>query len=127
MESTVFKKMRLKEGTSGVCFYAPKEFLDMIKEQTFIDFEAREKYDYVHLFITSKEEYRHRIKDALSVLSDNGVLWISYAKSKQSKKYDINRDSLYELAKKDGIIACGNVALNEEWTAMRFKLAASDH
>lgn len=121
MESTVFKKMKLKEGTTGVYLYAPEEYIAMTKEQSVIDFSEKEKYGFVHLFITSKQEYEDRINEALSLLSENGILWISYPKSDRKTKYDVNRDILFALTQENGIIACSSAALDEKWSAMRFK------
>lgn len=121
MENTVFKKMRLKEGTSGVYLYAPEEYIEMTKEQNLVDFSEREKYSLVHLFITSKQEYLDRIDEALSLLDESGILWISYPKSDRKTKYDVNRDVLFEITQENGYIACSSVALDEKWSAMRFK------
>lgn len=121
MESTVYKKMRLKEGTFGVYLYAPAEYIAMAENQNIIDFSNRDKYQFVHLFIESKKDYYERINEALSKLAEDSVLWISYSKSDKKNKYDINRDSLFALTPENGIIACSSVALDEKWSAMRFK------
>lgn len=121
MESTVFKKMRLKPGTSGIYLYAPEDYVSMTEKQDFIDFSKRENYEFVHLFITSKKDYDERIHDALLKLSDKGTLWISYPKSDRKNRYDINRDILFGITQEQGIIACSNVALDDRWSALRFK------
>lgn len=121
MESTVYKKMRLKEGTTGIYLYAPEEYIAMTKKQRIVDFREQEKYGFVHLFVTSKQEYRDRINEAISLLGENGVLWISYPKSDRKNKYDINRDVLFAATQEVGYIACSSAALDEKWSAMRFK------
>lgn len=121
MESIVYKKMRLKEGTTGIYLYAPKEYVDMAAEQNIIDFSPKESYEFVHLFIESKEDYFSRIHEALSKVKENGALWISYPKSDKKNKYDVNRDILFKLTPEQGVIACSSVALDDKWSAMRFK------
>ncbi|QAA33840.1 hypothetical protein [Clostridium manihotivorum] len=121
MESTVYKKMRLKEGTSGVYLYAPEAYIDMAAEQDFVNFSEKDKYGFVHLFISSKKDYEDRIDEAISKLEDGGALWISYPKSDRKNKYDVNRDILFALTPEKDYIACSSVALDEIWAAMRFK------
>ena len=121
MESTIYKKMRLKEGTTGTYLYAPAEYIAMAEEQNIIDFSKREKYQFVHLFIESKKDYYDRINEVVSQLTEGGALWISYPKSDKNNKYDVNRDILFNLTPEQGIIACSSVALDDKWSAMRFK------
>ncbi|GFZ31528.1 hypothetical protein CSC2_20540 [Clostridium zeae] len=121
MESTVYKKMRLKEGTTGIYLYAPEEYITMAISQEVVDFSKKDKYGFVHLFVNSKRDYYDRIEEAIGNLSEVGVLWISYPKSDRKNKYDINRDILFATTPEHGFIACSSVALNETWAAMRFK------
>lgn len=121
MVGTVYKKMKLKQGTSGAFLYAPEEYIIMTNEQDYIDFSEHDKFDFVHLFIQSINDYNERIAETLSKLSETGVLWISYPKADKNSKYDVNRDILFALTQKDGIIACSSAALDEKWSALRFK------
>ena len=121
MDSTIFKKMRLKQGTNGIFLHAPEEYIAMAKGQDVIDFSQHDKYDFVHLFIESKQDYFDRIRDALDKLSESGTLWISYPKSDKKHQYDINRDGIFQLTPENGIDACSNIALDEHWSALRFK------
>lgn len=113
--------MKLKQGTTGVCLYAPEEYINMTKAQDFVDFSRQERYDFVHLFIKSKKDYYDRIHEALQKLSETGTLWISYPKSNKNSRYDVNRDIIFQLTPEHGIIACSNVALDDKWSALRFK------
>jgi hypothetical protein len=113
--------MRLKQGTTGIYLYAPEEYISMAKEQNFIDFSKQESYELVHLFVESKQDYYERIPEALSLLSNAGVLWISYPKSNTKNRYDVNRDVLFEITPEQGIQVCSNVSLDDKWSALRFK------
>lgn len=121
MESTIFKKMRLKQGTTGIYLYAPEEYISMAKEQHFINFSKQESYDFVHLFVESKKDYYERIPEALRLLSNAGALWISYPKSSKKNHYDVNRDTLFEITPEQGIQVCSSVSLDDKWSALRFK------
>lgn len=121
MENSVFKKMRIKEGSSILCINAPNEFVDLVKNQETVEFIKSGKADIVFLFVSSLKEYDEKIKSTCSKLKETGVLWIAYPKSKGKIKYDINRDILFEHSKKDGIEPCSMVALDDTWALMRFK------
>lgn len=122
MDINVFKKMRVKQGISGKVFYAPEAYLDLIKQQDVIDFNG-ENPTFLHLFVTSKKEYDERIQEILPLLKETSRLWISYKKSTNKIKYDINRDSFFDLGLRDGIFPFANVALDEEWSCIGFKKA----
>jgi len=47
MDINVFKKMRIKQGTSGKVFYAPEAYLKLIKQQDIIDFEGEKIMDFI--------------------------------------------------------------------------------
>lgn len=121
VENTIFSKMKLKEGTSGIYLYAPVEYVEMAANQNIVDFSEREKYDFVHLFVESKQDYYDRIGEALSRWTEKGALWISYPKGDKKNKYDINRDILFSISAEHGIAPCSQVALDDKWSALRFK------
>jgi hypothetical protein len=123
MDVHVFSKMKLKQGTQGRYFFAPEAYINMIRLQTYIDFEGEDP-TFFHLFVTSKEEYDERIQHVLPLIKDNRTkLWISYKKAYHKKTYNINRDTFFELGKRDGLIPYSNVSLDEEWSCIGFKKA----
>ncbi len=123
MDASVYQKMRVKPQTVGRYFYAPKDYIEMTKSQTHIDFLG-DHPTFFHLFVTSQEEYDTRILDVLPLLKDhNSRLWISYKKASKNKTYDINRDTFFALSKRDGLTPFSNVALDREWSCLGFKKA----
>ncbi|MDO9629019.1 MAG: hypothetical protein Q7I99_03880 [Acholeplasmataceae bacterium] len=121
MDALVFKKMRVKPGTPGVFFYAPLAYQEMVKNQDYVDFTSLKKPKFIHLFVESEKEYKERINEALSIMDFDARLWISYKKSTNKVKYDINRDSFFIFAKEDGLIPNANISLDQEWSCVGFK------
>jgi hypothetical protein len=121
MDAQVFKKMRLKQGMKGEYFNAPEAYIQMTLNQDYIFFGESEKYDFIHLFVTSKQEYHTWIEPFLSHASEQTKIWISYLKSTSKQKYDINRDSFFIFAEEKNLIPNANVALNENWSCVGFK------
>ena len=117
MDNNMFKKMKLKEGMTACILYAPPEYPDF---KNFSDIKDN-KYNFVHLFITSKEDFCQRFSEATEAISEDGIFWVSYPKSDKKQKYDINRDSLWGLVIPLRWHPVAQVSLDENWSAVRLK------
>ena len=117
MDRTIFKKLRAKPGMTASLFCTPPNYPD------YKDFSSdkSEKDDFVHLFVTSKAELSERFTEASEAETDGGLLWLSYPKSTKTQKYDINRDSLWDLVIPYGWHPVAQVSLGDNWSAMRLK------
>jgi hypothetical protein len=63
------------------------------------------------------EQQRTRIVEAAAI---NRLTWVSYPKSGQLGT-DLNRDSLAAVLKTSGIQPVRQIAINDVWTALRFR------
>ena len=117
MDSTIFKKLRAKPGMTASLLFVPPDYPD------YEDFSSNknEKDNFVHLFVTNKAELSERFAEAAEAVTDGGLLWLSYPKSTKTQKYDINRDSLWDLVIPYGWHPVAQVSLDEKWSAMRLK------
>jgi hypothetical protein len=122
MNQLIYKKMHVKPNTKGKYLYAPKAYVIMAENQEYVDFNSGDVPTFLHLFIESKADYLSRRKELLNHVTPETRIWISYRKSTPNQKFDINRDSLNALAILDGLIAYSNVALDENWSCLGFKL-----
>jgi hypothetical protein len=91
-----------------------------VKIDTEID--PRFPYDFIIIFIKSIIDIEHFTPIALHNLLADGVLWYCYPK-KTSKKYktDIDRDHGWETLADFGFHGIRMVAIDEDWSAMRFR------
>ncbi|HMF39575.1 MAG TPA: DUF3052 domain-containing protein [Polyangia bacterium] len=84
---------------------------------------AGTKYGFVLGFARSAAEMDAIAKAANRALADGALFWSAYPKG-TSKKYqgaDINRDSGHARMKTHGFDGVSLVALDDDWSAMRFK------
>jgi hypothetical protein len=51
-----------------------------------------------------------------------GALWVAYVKVTSSKKTDINRDSIREYAGTVGLDTVSQIAIDDDWSALRLKV-----
>lgn len=64
------------------------------------------------------EQLRVMLDEHRTELLEPGVVWIAYPKA---NKADINRDSLWPIAAEYGLRPNGQVAVDDVWSALRFR------
>ena len=117
MDSAIFKKMKAKSSYTAIVLYVPPGY-PKADELVWAD---SGQADFVHVFIESRTQFMERFSQAEAACKKDGLLWVSYPKSKGKKTYDINRDSLWALLLPAGFHPVSQVALDEEWSALRVK------
>jgi len=117
MDTAMFKKMRVKPPCTARVLFAPSGY-PQPEEYQWTDADGA---DFVHVFMESREQFFERFPLAEAACNDGAQLWVSYPKSKGKKTYDINRDSLWGLLLPAGFHPVSQVALDEEWSALRVK------
>ena len=119
MDIDIFRKMKARPQCTAVVYYPPESYPkspDMVW-----DGDGRGSFDFVHLFVESREQFAERFQQAAEVSKDSGLFWISYPKSKGKIKYDINRDSLWGLLLSVGFHPVAQISLNDDWSAVRVR------
>lgn len=82
-----------------------------------------ESYPFVQVFGTSNEQLQKDAKIGAEKVEDDGLLWLCYPK-KSSKAYkgsDCSRESVAELLAEEGFEPVRQVAIDEDWSALRFR------
>lgn len=85
--------------------------------------QPKGSYDFILAFVHSMAEAEKTAGTVSKALSEKGIFWMAYPKG-TSKKYqsDINRDKGHALMQEKGFDGVSLVAIDEDWSAMRFKL-----
>lgn len=86
------------------------------------EIDLRYPYEFMVIFVELVKEVETLAPKALHNLTSDGILWFAYPK-KTSKKYssDIDRDHGWEVLINHGFDKVRQVALDEEWSALRFR------
>jgi len=117
MQEQLLKKLHYKQGPAAVLF-APEGYSLNVEDTG----GTEGKYAFVQLFVGSAADVRERAPEAAGMLEEDAVFWISYPKKSKSAKPDINRDSLAALVQElTGLRPVSNVAIDETWSALRFR------
>lgn len=122
----VERKLQKKEVESPILVINMPEEL----QRTFQAFHSpvvevltKEIYTTIMVFGLAVEPLQRETKKVLDYLSHDGLLWVCYPK-KSSKKYkdsNCGRNELIGLLAKEGFETVRQVAINEDWSAIRYR------
>jgi len=125
----LFKKLNFKGQNECFILNSPESFdaeLELIRPFTTVqkNLDSLNSVSFALLFLTQQAEIEKTIHTIDSKLIDDAVLWFCYPK-KSSKKYtsDINRDSGWESLGAHQFEPVRMVAIDEDWSALRFRKA----
>lgn len=79
--------------------------------------------DALLLFVNQRAELDQHLDAALGGVALDGLLWIAYRKGGTKAGTDLNRDSLWRAVEPRGWAGVSLVALDDVWSAMRFRPA----
>jgi hypothetical protein len=129
--NATFKKLNFKGQSPLLIINAPSSFqkeIDEIKTET----EVRTTLSKVKTipfflgFVTKQKEVDDLTKAIVPLLAEDGLVWFAYPKG-SSKKYkcEFNRDTGWLELGRHGFEGVRMVAIDEDWSALRFRKA--DH
>ncbi|MFD2612270.1 hypothetical protein [Paenibacillus gansuensis] len=117
MDNELLKKMKYKGGRAAIMNVPEGIQLGLPAVQ-----ELEGAYDFVVGFMQNAQQVKEQVPRLVSHLGDDAVFWICYPKKQGKVKPDINRDSLFTLVgEMTDYRAVSNVAVNELWSALRFR------
>jgi hypothetical protein len=120
------KKLQLKPEQRVAIINAPSgyiEALGQLPEGTKLTDKTTGSFDFVQLFVKDSAELNRYAPKAIRAIKHDGMLWISYPKGSSKMKSDLNRDVIWDLVKKHGLLGVSLVSIDDTWSAMRFRPA----
>jgi hypothetical protein len=130
MSDALLSKLQFKNQSPVLVLQAPPEFMPVIahwKKLTELDTEIRPKKSYAFSigFVQSPADVKKFGLPMIKQLDEDGIFWMVYPK-KSSKKYasTITRDEGWSLLGEKGYEGVRMVAVDEDWSALRFRKAA---
>jgi hypothetical protein len=108
------KKLNLKDGMKVRVIGKPAIDLDDVETTT------RSTADAVLVFARSLGEVDGKCGPAIEAAREDRIAWIAYPKAGQLGT-DLNRDVLWKHLLKHGIQGVRQVAIDEVWSALRFR------
>jgi hypothetical protein len=123
---TVFEKLNLKNHKDIVVLNAPQSFEGAIKSLGDVnvhrDAAEAKTIEFSLAFVTKQKEIDFIAMSVARKTTGDAVVWFAYPKG-SSKKYqcDFNRDHGWDALGKAGFEPVRMVAIDEDWSAVRFR------
>lgn len=123
----LFKKLNFKEQKELCILHSPTEFKDELMQMNHFakiitNINECKEINFILTFVQSKSEIDEIIPLINKKIKGDGIVWFAYPK-KTSKKYEveIHRDYGWEVVRKLGFESVRAVAIDEDWSALRFR------
>jgi len=114
----VSSKLQVKPGQRVVVEGLPTGVdLELNQDQLHADAASA---DAVVLFVATAAELQQRATNVVHAEKRDALAWVAYPKAGQLGT-DLNRDSLAQLMIERGVQPVRQVAINEVWSALRFR------
>lgn len=122
----LLKKMKRKEEKEMVIINAPASFQETeetLRSILSVRNDLSEgKAEFILVFFENAETIRSLVPQILESITDDALLWAAYPK-KSSKKIrsDISRDNGWEIFGEFDYEPVGQISIDEDWSALRFR------
>jgi hypothetical protein len=127
--NATFKKLNLKSQGIIYVINSPDSFkkeIDEIEGETTVktSLSGAKTITFFLGFVTKQKEVDDLTKKVVPLMDDDGVFWFAYPKG-SSKRYkcEFNRDNGWAELGKQGFEGVRMVAIDEDWSALRFRKA----
>jgi hypothetical protein len=125
-DNKLVKKLRLLPGQRALIMKAPDGYIQLIgdlPEGVEIFFSPEGVFDFVILFVNNVAEFETIVPLVVKAGRYDCILWVAYPKQSSGVRTDIHRDVAWKLAEKIGLRPVSQIALDETWSALRFRPA----
>jgi hypothetical protein len=124
--ATIFDKLQLKEHKEILVLNAPESFegelAQLAELKVHRHLEDVKELKFALAFVTKQAEVDALAPKVAKRAKGDAAVWFAYPKG-SSKKYkcDFNRDTGWTLLKQAGFDTVRSIAIDEDWTGLRFR------
>lgn len=122
---TIVQKLLIKPGNKVILIDPPHGYIQSMgnlpEHTSFIEINTQPA-DVIQVFVNSLETVLQNVELWKQSMKPRGILWITYPKGTSKVKTDLNRDILWLQLKVYHLEGVAIVAVDEIWSAMRFKI-----
>ncbi len=127
--ASVFDKLNFKNQREMLVLAAPPSFEPQLRTLSGVsilrDARKAESIEFAIAFVTRRAEVDAAVKSIVPKTDGDVVLWFAYPKGTSKRvASEINRDTGWEPLQSAGFETVRLVAIDEDWSALRFRRAA---
>ncbi|MGB4845933.1 MAG: YdeI/OmpD-associated family protein [Ferruginibacter sp.] len=127
---SLLEKLQLKEEKNlliqGLPSSIEKQFIKLNFSKGVTPLLKKRKIDFALVFAVNQKQLAGILKDVVPALQDDAKFWIAYPKLTSKIASDLSRDKNWDFVSDYGFEAVRMVALDNVWSAGRFKKPESD-
>ena len=79
------------------------------------------KADVVLLFVSGRKQLDKALPPVLKKMAPDAIFWLAYPKLTSKLAGDLSRDVIHGLAPKHGLDTVSQIAIDDDWSALRLK------
>ncbi|OYU54370.1 MAG: hypothetical protein CFE25_13670 [Chitinophagaceae bacterium BSSC1] len=122
---SLFEKLQLKDEKNlliqGIPSSIEKQFAKLTYAKNVTPLLKSKKVEFALVFALSQQQLNNVLKEVFPALSAETKLWVAYPKTSSKIVSDLNRDCSWDLLIKNGYESVRQVAVDNVWSAIRFK------
>ncbi|MEQ1623643.1 MAG: YdeI/OmpD-associated family protein [Sediminibacterium sp.] len=122
---SLFEKLQLKDEKNlliqGIPSSIEKQFAKLTYAKNVTPLLKSKKVEFALVFALSQQQLNNVMKEVFPALSPETKLWVAYPKTSSKIVSDLNRDCSWDLLIKNGYESVRQVAVDNVWSAIRFK------
>ena len=118
-------KLRILPGARALVVDAPADAAFALPEGASLAASGRGPFDVVILYARDAKALAKGAPKAKAACKEGGVLWLAYPKLTSDRAGDLSRERTCEVVADLGLGPVGQIALDETWSALRFKPEAT--
>jgi len=122
----VGRKLGMNPGMRALIIAPPPGYLKLLAplpDGLTVSSRAAGNYPFVQVFATRLSEVRKLAEKLSKHAAPNALVWISYPKKTSRAKGELSRDVIREAMRVVGWRAVSIVAIDQVWSALRFRQA----
>jgi hypothetical protein len=126
MTKAIARKLGLNPGMRALIIAPPPGYLKRLRplpEGLTVSSKTGAAYPFVQVFATRLSDISKFAKKLRKYAAPNALVWITYPKQTSKLKGDLSRDVIREAMNGPGWRAVSIVAIDEIWSALRFRPA----
>ncbi len=125
----LLKKLNLKENEKVILANVPKnlgELVEALKAKATVKtkYKSSDEFTFALLFVTRQHEVDSLAAAIAPLTKGDAAVWFAYPKgTSKNYKCDFNRDTGWKIVGELGFEPVRMVAIDEDWSALRFRRA----
>jgi hypothetical protein len=120
---TLSDKLGIKAGTRVVALGAPSSYPDLLAPLpagAMLQIRLPAAAEFVHRFVRSRKELAADFPRLAKSLADEGMLWISWPKTRSGVGTDLTENVVRDLGLRLGLVDVKVCAVDEVWSGLKF-------